>query len=181
MVVHARDDRRGVAMEWNCFDRARYINSSSMARQSPLAANADDFAICRFGLLFGDHGFRYAKVSFGISPTVVEISEHPLYAGQDCLVAVSQSGIMQIRRLVVLLVCEESATFQQGTDSRTETHRVVEEVCHTEDDLTIDDQQPFATQFLITIPETAMHSFQSANHEICWKLIVRMRLLIVRY
>jgi hypothetical protein len=118
--------------------------------------------------------FRYAKVSFGISPTVVEISEHPLSAGQDCLVAISQSGIMQIRRLVVLLVCEESATFHQGTDSRTEIHRVVEEVCHIEEDLTVDEQQPFATQFLITIPETAMHSFQSANHEISWKLIVRM-------
>ena len=47
----------------------------------------------------------------GIGPTRVEISDHPLHAGQHCRLFLSQSGRLKVKSLTVLLICEEAATY----------------------------------------------------------------------
>lgn len=64
-------------------------------------------------------------------PTCIEISNHPLRPNSECEIFVTQAGRLSLKSLVLSLVCEEEATYSQGTDIRTET-RVVsrQEVLH---------------------------------------------------
>ena len=63
-------------------------------------------------------------VATGIGPTLVEISGHPLLPGGNIDVFVSQSGRFKLARLDLRLVCEEEATYRQGTNTRSETREV---------------------------------------------------------
>ena len=108
----------------------------------------------------------------GIGPTWVEISDHPLYPGETYQLYVSQTGHLKVRRFTVVLVCEEETTFYQGTDPRTETRRVFEEMVLEKRRFEIELGVPFEAPCELTIPATAMHSFYAPHNKICWKVIV---------
>lgn len=109
----------------------------------------------------------------GVGPTIVEISAHPLYPGGKYEIFVSQSGKLAVRLLSVSLVCEEEATYRQGTDARTASRRVHEEEIHRRETFTIRHGAPFELRATLAIPARAMHSFRAEHNAICWKLIVR--------
>ena len=67
--------------------------------------------------------FRKLLVTTGIGPTLVEISDHPLRPGGQYRAFLSQSGRLSVNVLRVSLVCEEVATYRQGTNARSETAR----------------------------------------------------------
>ncbi|MCD4728355.1 MAG: hypothetical protein K8R46_11875, partial [Pirellulales bacterium] len=67
---------------------------------------------------------RKLLVAAGIGPTRLEISDHPLHPGEKYRVFLSQSGRLDMNALRVSLTCEESATYRQGTETRTETREV---------------------------------------------------------
>lgn len=109
----------------------------------------------------------------GIGPTHVEISAHPLYPGQTYQVFVSQTGRLSVNRLSLSLVCEEEATFHQGTDVRTERQAIYCEQVFVKEAFRIEPGAAFEHQCELQIPENAMHSFQSTHNAVNWKLVVR--------
>jgi len=75
--------------------------------------------------------------------------------------------------LEVWLVCDEKATFRQGTDTRLEARRVYEQRCFVREDFEVQQGLPFESRCPLHIPETAMHSFQANHNEVSWRLIVK--------
>lgn len=115
---------------------------------------------------------RLMMLHTGIGPTIVEVAEHPLRPGQTYQVYLSQLGRLRLKSFAFCLTCEEEATYQQGTDIRTESLRVFNQVLLDEHDIKIEPANPFEREIEIRIPDSAMHSFQSPHNAVQWKLIV---------
>lgn len=118
---------------------------------------------------------RRLLLAAGVGPTIVEISGHPLYAGGEYEIFVSQSGKLDVRVFTVSLICEEEATYRQGTDARTTSRRVHEEELCRRETFTIRHGGAFEIRARLAIPARAMHSFRAEHNAICWKLMVRGR------
>ncbi|MBI1904559.1 MAG: DUF3592 domain-containing protein [Planctomycetia bacterium] len=107
-----------------------------------------------------------------VGRTLIEISDHPLYPGESCRVLLSQFGRMTMPQLRLLLVCDEEATFQQGTNTRCERRRVYEQELLSRSHITVDPAGPFELEHELVVPSGAMHSFRSAHNEVAWRLVV---------
>ena len=119
------------------------------------------------------YSFRCMLVVSAVGPTLVEISEQPLYPGKRCEVFVSQTGRMRVNSLEVLLVCDEDATFHQGTNTRRESLRVVEQPVYQRGQFDLRHGVPFEARFPVEVPAGTMHSFKSDHNEIRWKILVK--------
>jgi hypothetical protein len=104
--------------------------------------------------------------------TVVEISQHPLHPGDTCRVFLAQFGRLQLERLRLALVCEERATYHQGTNTRSESREVVEQEVYAAEGLTVAPERPLELEAELIVPRAAMHSFRSPSNEIAWMLVV---------
>lgn len=116
---------------------------------------------------------RAAWITLGVGPTHVEISKHPWRAGGEYEIWFSQSGKLTLKHFIVELVCEESVTYRQGTDTRTERCIVHRQPLFERRDFVIPDAAPLEEQVVCRIPATAMHSFEAPSNEIQWKIMVR--------
>lgn len=116
---------------------------------------------------------RQLLITTGVGPTRIEISDHPLNPGEEYSIALSQAGRLRMNSLEVLLVCEEKATYKQGTDTRTDRQRIFEEQVLRCEAVDIEHSAPFEADCQVRVPETAMHSFKSDHNEINWQLVVR--------
>ncbi|HEY4761999.1 MAG TPA: DUF3592 domain-containing protein [Thermoguttaceae bacterium] len=116
--------------------------------------------------------FRQLLLTAGIGPTLLEISDHPLYPGMEYKIFLSQSGRLTMNILSLSLVCHEEATYQQGTNTRTETKEVFRQELYRRDNFEIPPGIPFETDCQVTVPADAMHSFKSTHNKIDWKLVV---------
>jgi hypothetical protein len=108
-----------------------------------------------------------------IGPTCVEISHHPLQPGEEYAIFLSQHGRVSLESLRMSLVCEEEATYQQGTDIRTESQAVHQQLVFSRGPIRIDPALPFAIQVSFQLPSCAMHSFQSGHNAVRWRLVVK--------
>ena len=63
---------------------------------------------------------RQLLIASGVGPTQLEISDHPLLPGRRYDLYLSQAGRLTMNFLEIDIVCEEQATYHQGTDTRTE-------------------------------------------------------------
>ncbi len=115
---------------------------------------------------------RQLLLTTGVGPTMVEISDHPLVPGRQYRLFVSQAGRLVMNSLCVSLVCEEKATYRQGTDTRTETKKVHDREVYRRDGFEVRRGLPFEDECELLVPEGAMHSFKSDHNEIHWKLVV---------
>src|SRR5204863_6744010 len=84
----------------------------------------------------------------------------------------AQHGRYQFNRLVVTLVCDEEATFQQGTNSHTHVKRVVESELFRRGAFAIDRNAPLSERIEFEVPNGVMHSFQSRHNAVKWKIVV---------
>jgi len=116
---------------------------------------------------------RQLVVTTGIGPTLVEISDQPLYPGGQYQLFLSQTGRLAMGSLEMLLVCDEEATFHHGTDSRTETKSVYRQTLFRGEGLRAAGGAPFQTHCELQVPPDAMHSFKSGHNEITWKILVK--------
>lgn len=116
---------------------------------------------------------RQLLIATGIGPTLVEISDHPLYPGECYRLFVQQVGRLRMKSLQVLLVCEEEATYRHGTDTRTETRRVYEQMLFEQARFDVQHRVPFETLCDVELPAGAMHSFKSDHNEVNWKILVK--------
>ncbi|MEX2188183.1 MAG: DUF3592 domain-containing protein [Pirellulales bacterium] len=112
-------------------------------------------------------------ISNAVGPTMVEIADHPLFPGETYELMVLQSGRLAVVWLEVSLVCVEQASYQQGTDVRTETAMVWRERVLRCERFRIDDGRPFQRKCLLGIPAGAMHSLCGPSNEIRWSIVVR--------
>ena len=116
---------------------------------------------------------RSVVLSTSVGPTHVEISDHPLVPGRRYDVRLGQGGAHLFRSIDLGLEMEETATFRQGTDTRTQ-RIVVRRVPVSGWQLV----QPvpggiFEARVPLTIPADAMHSFSSENNAVQWRIVVR--------
>ena len=109
----------------------------------------------------------------GLGQTTIEISDLPLAPGREYLASLVQHGNVTMQSLQMWLVCEEEATFTQGTDIRTETREVFRQTCFERADFGIEPGRPFSEVCRLAVPRAAMHSFQSAHNVVRWKLVVK--------
>jgi len=107
-----------------------------------------------------------------IGPTGLEISAHPWHPGGVFEVFLSQGGQVQLDQLSIRLVCEEEATFTHGTDLRVEQRKIFDQLLLEESQCVIDPRKPLERQMSVTLPDSAMHSFQSPHNAVSWKLLV---------
>jgi hypothetical protein len=107
-----------------------------------------------------------------IGPTSVEISSHPLVPNGKYEFYLSQAGHMTLNHYQVRLACEELASYNQGTDTRTESRFVYEKCLFEDADFMIKPGEPFVHECELRIPADAIHSFQANNNRIQWRLIV---------
>jgi hypothetical protein len=123
------------------------------------------------GLLLIYWFFHQVLVTTTVGPTLLEISDHPLHPGKTYKVFLSQTSSLDIRFLKLLLVCEEEATYRQGTDTRTESQTVFSEELSRKE-LEMAYVAPMEMECDVHVPQGAMHSFQSAHNRVNWTLVV---------
>lgn len=109
----------------------------------------------------------------GIGPTTVEISDHPLRPAHTYALHLSQTGRLHLRSFQVLLVCEEEATYRQGTDLRTERCRVCEQELFCRREFRIEPGETFEVECRLPVPAQAMHSLQTNHNAVHWMVLVR--------
>ena len=109
----------------------------------------------------------------GIGLTTVEISDHPLRPGGTYQLFVSQAGRLNVKSFELFLVCEEEATYRQGTDIRTERCRVYCESVFRQVDFRIDPSKAFEFSCSLRVPAHAMHSFQAKQNAVQWMLLAQ--------
>ena len=118
---------------------------------------------------------RAAALATSVGPTNIEISDHPLVPGTTYDVLLAQGGASLLSRIEIGLEMEETASFRQGTDTRTQRL-----VVHRHRVAGWRDVQPvpggsFEARVGCAIPEDAMHSFSSENNAVQWRIVVRAR------
>jgi hypothetical protein len=116
---------------------------------------------------------RQSLVTFGVGPTTVEASDHPLVPGGRCEIFLSQPGRLTMNSLRVLWICEEEAKYRDGSNTRTETRRVFEDEIIAKDWFEVPAGQPYETRFELRVPSGAMHSFVTENNQVRWKLVIQ--------
>src|SRR6185295_10414401 len=121
------------------------------------------FALVGLALIVGI--FYSMFLSIACRRSLVELDAHPLTPGQLVRIQVIQRGPLKLGHMRTLIVCEESATFEQGEVSKTDRKRIHE--------ITIDasgDSWKCRGEF--KIPADAMHSFEATHNAIQWKVLV---------
>jgi hypothetical protein len=126
--------------------------------------------------MIGYWAFKYflaqLRQTAGVGPTIVEISQHPLYPGETYQLVVQQMGRMKLKRLSVQLSCEEETFYRQGTDVRVEKHESFVQVLCRERDVSVDPRHGWEQQLELALPADVMHSFVGTHNAIRWKIVV---------
>jgi hypothetical protein len=117
---------------------------------------------------------RELLIVTGIGPTLVEISDHPLWPGKKYELHVAQGGNLSVNSLDVSLRCEERATYRQGTDTRSDRRLVFRQSVFRRESFEISPGEPLSVHCDLQIPTPAMHSFKADHNEIHWSLVVEL-------
>ncbi|HEY1603717.1 MAG TPA: DUF3592 domain-containing protein [Pirellulales bacterium] len=125
------------------------------------------------GVVFAWLLIRALRIATGIGPTLVEISANPLVPGGEYEVYMAQAGRLTIKRLDLKLVCEETTTYRQGTNTRKAIRRVYEQLLATCEQTAAGDSVSSEARATLTVPLDAMHSFKAAHNQIGWKFVVK--------
>ena len=125
---------------------------------------------CGVGLALYWAVARQLWATFRVAPTLLELSDHPVYPNRKYRVLLHQDGVLQFQHLMVDLVCEEIARFHQGTDTVTNRLDVFRQTIFSRSDFSTAPGSPLHEEFFLLLPEGAMHSFRQKNNEVTWKL-----------
>jgi len=107
-----------------------------------------------------------------VGPTLVEISMHPLHPGDACRVHISQSCAGDIEQFEVSLICEESSVYRQGTNVLSDSQIVFRRRLISRPAIECRRNESYEIDATLTVPDGAMHSFESPSNSIRWKLLV---------
>jgi hypothetical protein len=121
----------------------------------------------------GYQALRRLLIHTGIGPTCVEVSGHPLRPGEHFAVMLSQTGRLNVNWLNLSMVCCEQATYQQGTNTRTDRRKVFEAEIFRRENFQIQGGVAFAARCEFTLPHQIMHSFRAEHNSVDWNFVVR--------
>jgi hypothetical protein len=116
--------------------------------------------------------FHLLVAATAIGTTGVEVSEQPLFPGNDYRVYLTQAGHLTVHWLELYLTCDEEVCYTQGTDIRIERRRVYHESIFRCDGFQIEPAAPFEHEVSFSVPPGAMHSFVSPHNSVHWKFVV---------
>lgn len=116
---------------------------------------------------------RDAWKATGVGVTQIEVSDHPFLPGETYQGILIQAGQFRGRSLKASLVCQEIATYQQGTDSRTSAEEVYRSELIAQRRFEVLPGEAFEVPFELSLPKDRMHSFISDHNEIRWIIEVR--------
>ncbi len=116
---------------------------------------------------------RAVILATSVGPTQVEISDHPLVPGASYDVLLGQGGASVFRSIDMVMEMEESATFRQGTDTRTQRMVVRRQSVARWQRVQPVPGGRFEARVVVTIPVDSMHSFASENNAVQWRIVVR--------
>jgi hypothetical protein len=133
------------------------------------------FALVGLALVYAF--FRQLLIASGVGPTLLEISDHPLYPNHEYELFLSQAGRLRLRSLELSLVATEEARYRQGTDTRVETQRVYRQSLFRQEDFEIRGGVPLEVRCSLAIPHGTMHSFKSENNSLTWSLVVEGKVI----
>lgn len=119
---------------------------------------------------------REAHITTGVGPTHMEISDHPLVPGGKYSILITQDGRFRLISLEVSLICEEQATYRQGTDTRTERVTVYKQSLLRREQIDILPGKPFEAMGELQLPDPCMHSFKANFNEVQWKLVAAVEI-----
>ena len=125
---------------------------------------------CGMGLVLYWVVARQLWITFRVAPTLLELSDHPIYPKRKYRVLLHQDGALQFQNLTVDLVCEEIARFHQGTDTVTSRLDVFRQTIFSRSDFRTTPVLPLHEEFFLQLPSGCMHSFRQKNNEVAWKL-----------
>jgi len=149
------------------------VLSAHLAGRPNWAASVVVFPLAIAGGWLAYSLLRDAWAATGVGVTQIEIANHPLIPGQTGGGVVMQTGQFRARSLSVSIVCDEIATYCEGTDTRTSTEEVYRQVLHQQRRFRIETDRPYEQPFTFTVPAGAMHSFVAPHNEVRWSLEVR--------
>ena len=132
-------------------------------------AFATPFAAMGVGLLW----MSIRKVSSRAKRPQLEVSEEPIFSGEELGVHFEQRGPMFITRLRVHLVCRERVTYGVGTTQTTEEKDVLEEAILDENAIAVARGEICQRDFTAMIPRGAASSFASEHNQLQWLIRVR--------
>jgi hypothetical protein len=118
--------------------------------------------------------FHLLVAAAAIGPTSIEVSAQPFFPGKKYDVFIAQSGHLNVNWLEMRLVCDEEVSFSEGTDTRSESRRVIDELILRKEGFLVLPSCPFQLECALDVPSHAMHSFLSAHNAVIWKVIVRV-------
>jgi hypothetical protein len=130
------------------------------------------FPFCAIGVWAIYYFLSNLVVHTGLGPTIIEVSHHPLFPGGRYELLLSQTGNIRMTALEVHLVCEEEATYHQGTDIRHEIKNIYRVQLFRQANFRIEPGAAFEQSLAFYIPKEAMHSFQSPHNALNWKIVV---------
>jgi hypothetical protein len=143
-------------------------------------AGRPEWVLSLFVVLFAAAGLtmiyffiRELLVVTGVGPTQIEISDHPWRPSHSYRVYVSQGGRLAINSFELSLVCDEVATYREGTDTRTEIRCVHAQPLLRREQVELLPQSAFEDQCEAAVPPECMHSFKADHNEVRWRLLVR--------
>ena len=127
---------------------------------------------CGVGLVLYWRVAQQLWLTFRIAPTLLELSDHPIYPNRKYRVLLHQDGVLRFQNLTLDLVCEEIARFHQGTDTVTNRLDVFRQTIFSRSDFSTTPESSLHEEFFLQLPPGCMHSFRHKNNEVAWKLEV---------
>lgn len=118
---------------------------------------------------------RRLVLTTAVGTSQLEISDHPLVPGGSYDVLLAQGGSGTFTRLSLTLEVEESASFRQGTDTRSERIVVWREPVKEWQGVVISPGVRFEAHVTLAVPAAAMHSFLSEHNAVRWRIVVHGR------
>jgi Protein of unknown function (DUF3592) len=166
------------AIVWNALTVLPFVAYASYAGVFETTENATMMTLifipfCVVGLLLIYKAVKLSLIVFGVRPTIVAASDHPLVPGCRCEIFLSQLGRLKMNSLRVICVCEEEARSRSESSTTTETRRVFEEEIIAEENFEVQKDLPFEARGELRLPAGAMHSFVASHNQVRWKLVVR--------
>jgi Protein of unknown function (DUF3592) len=114
-----------------------------------------------------------ARIALRVPPAILEVSTSPVRPGVPFDLFIEQPKPAQFSTYAVKLVCEESATCNDDSDSsKTEKRDVYEQSIVTAQPLSEENHQSFVHRSRVVLPANAMHSLDAPHNKITWKLVI---------
>ncbi|MDR1958984.1 MAG: hypothetical protein LBQ54_08070 [Planctomycetaceae bacterium] len=149
------------------------VFSKSLIEQTGIPGIAGGVSLCLVGMILLVWVVHQFLVAFGVGPTILEVSDHPIYSGRKYRLMLFQFGAFRVKNFRVDLVCEEIVRFRQGTDTMTMQKEVICKTLYEKQDFETQSETPLQEELILHLPLGSMHSFQAEHSEILWKFIVR--------